>query len=114
MSDGLDMTEHATPPLQVEHRREDVPPDRFVPDTRLVVTPALRTSGLLAALSDRDARTLLGVVTFLTPNGRFTGTVPAIAAALGVSEKDVRERLSSLMALSFQDAPVLVEISREQ
>src|SRR2546423_357922 len=114
MSDFLETPEATMPPLRVEHRREEVPPNRFVPDTRLVVTAALRTSGLLAALSDRDARTLLAVVTFLTPDGRFTGTAPAIAAALGVAEKNVRERLGSLTALSFQGAPVLVEIPREQ
>ena len=102
------------PPLIVEHRKEDVRPNRFVPDTRLVVTGALRTSGLLASLSDREARTLLAVLTFLTKDGRFTGTVGEIARALGISEKFARERLCSLMALSFRGKPVLIEVPREQ
>lgn len=104
----------AVPPLRVEHRQGNIRPTQFVPDTRLVVTPAFRTSGLLAALSDRDARTLLAVVTFLSSDGRFTGTARGIAAAIGVPERDVGSRLRSLMVLTFEGAPVLVEVPREQ
>lgn len=104
----------ASVPLRVEHRQETERPRRFIPDTRLVLTSAFRTSGLLATLSDRDARTLLAAVTFLTSDGRFTGTARSIAAAMGVPERDVGQRLRSLMVLTFEGAPVLVEVPREQ
>ena len=72
-------------------------------DLGSVLIPMPEAGQVQVELSEVGVPSAVWVV---TPNGRFTGTVPAIAAALGVSEKDVRERLSSLMALSFQDAPM--------
>ena len=58
------------PPFLIEHGWRDMRRDGdFVPSARLVVTSALRTSGLLAALPGEEAKSLLLLVTFLTPNG---------------------------------------------
>jgi len=98
----------------VEHRREGTRPTRFVPDTRLVIAPALRTEGFLAIVPDREFRALVAVLTFLTADGRIQATADQVARALGISEKHAAERLQALCRLSWRDTPVLVEITREQ
>lgn len=101
-------------PFAVEHRKSNVRPNQFVPDTRLVVMPALRTTGFLATIGDRDMRALLAVLTFLTADGRIQATVQQVAQALGVSEKDARERLLSLSRMMWQGIPILVEVGGTQ
>ncbi len=98
----------------VEHRREGTRPTRFVPDTRLVIAPALRTEGFLAIVPDREFRALVAVLTFLTADGRIQATADQVARALGISEKHAAERLRALCRLSWRDTPVLAEITREQ
>ena len=118
MSEIIDVLVPDAAPALIEHRKSDIRPNQFVPDTRLVITPALRTSGLLAALSDREVRTLLALLTLYTPNGQFTGTAPAIALALGLqgweAQKGIGERLRALTVLSFRGAPLVIEVPRDQ
>jgi hypothetical protein len=88
-----------------ERATEGGEPD-MLPAARLLITPTLRTSGLLASLSDEAARTLLAILTFLTPNGRIAPSPQQLAAALGVSEQSTRERVRRLSAMLFQQAPL--------
>lgn len=80
--DALESPEHRGPqptntdtpvaevPFVVEHRQEDrTPHGHHRPASRLVLTPALRTGGLWAALPPEDFKTLILMLTFLTPNG---------------------------------------------
>ena len=98
----------------VEHRREGMRPTQFVPDTRLVIAPALRTEGFLAIIPDREFRALVAVLTFLTPDGRIQATANQVAQSLGVSEKHAGERLQALCKLSWQGFPILVAVTREK
>ena len=107
--------ENATRPLRVEHRRVPLdPPPRFAPRATLVATPALKDCGLLAALPDREARTLLAVLSQLTPDGRFEASAPAVARALGVPDRKARDRLRDLARVRWRGEPVVVEVAREQ
>src|SRR5437868_5701879 len=100
-------------PFVIEHRRLDETPKGFVPDARLVVSPALRTSGLLAALSDEQARTLLALLTYLTPNGGIYVTAAEVAEALGVPRAHARRRLDRLAAFRLGDQAVVICLPRE-
>ncbi|MES2464669.1 MAG: hypothetical protein V4671_29250, partial [Armatimonadota bacterium] len=85
-----------------QHRTDTAPNGHFTPSAKLVVTPALRTSGLLRALPDRETKSLLLMLTFLTPNGRVSPTVAQLAEALGLPEAVVRSRMGRLAAFRWQ------------
>ena len=96
------MTEDQAP-LVIEHGRKDVSNGGyFTPFARLVVQPALRTSGLLTALPEREVKSLLLLLTFLTPNGRINPTTSQIAEAFHLPEFVVRSRLGKLTAFRWQ------------
>jgi hypothetical protein len=74
----------AEAPFVVQHRRQATAPSGdFVPEARLILTPALRTSGLWAQLPPEEFKDLLLILTFLTPNGWFRPTLPELADAIG-------------------------------
>lgn len=100
-------------PFIIEHRRKALSPSSFEPQARIAVTDSLRTGGLLARLSDEQARTLLALLTFLSPNGVVQANVWQVAAALDVREGKAAERLERLVSLSFQERPVAFCIERE-
>lgn len=86
----------------------------FTPMSCLLLLPELRPSGFLATLTDGEARTLLAVLTCLTPDGRMQATLPDLATALGISERAVKPSLSLLAARQWEGQPVLYEILREE
>jgi hypothetical protein len=67
---------------------------------------------LLASLSDEAARTLLAVLTFITPNGRIQPGADQLAEAVGVSEFTARERLRKLTEMTFEGVPLAHEITQ--
>lgn len=69
---------------------------------------AARTSGLLAAISDRDWKTLCTLATFMDKHGRCYPSQAALARALGLNRGTANERIRSLAQFRFQDKPVLV------
>ena len=85
----------------------------FSPTAHLIVTPYLRTRGLLAVLPDESARTLLALLTFLTPDGRLQATATQLAVALGISDKKAEERMERLSALTWEGNPVACLLPRE-
>jgi len=99
-------------PFIIENLRTQPRPAAFVPAARLVVTPALRTGGLLRSLGDKEARTLLALLTFLTPNGHIRTTAPELSDALGVPPKEAQERLLRLTRLLYQGEPLARVIER--
>src|SRR4051794_22089503 len=79
-----------TKPFAILHlRREQTRAGYFRPDARLVITSALRTSGLLLALPEGELKSLLFLLSFLSPNGWCRPTAPELAAAMQVSEAEV-------------------------
>lgn len=102
-----------TPFLSEDMRLDEEPSGRFVPGARLVVTPALRTSGLITALTDADFKSLMLLLTFLTPNGHIHPTLPQIADAMHESEKAARSRMQRLITFVWRDGPIVREVQRQ-
>lgn len=100
-------------PFVIEHRHILESPGHFVPQARLIVTSALRTSGVLASLTDQEARTLLALLTFLSPNGEVQATVPQMAEALGTSDTEAQRRLHELTQITWQEQPLVYCVERE-
>jgi hypothetical protein len=105
----------STAPFLVELQRRDMArAGRFVPGARLILQPALRSSGLLSALPDAEAaRTLLFLLTFLTPNGDVRTSLPELAQAMGLSENKARARMERLITLVWRGQPVVREVQHE-
>jgi hypothetical protein len=69
---------------------------------------AARTSGLLAAISDRDWKNLCVLATYMDATGFCFPSQAELARAMGCSRQMVSERVNSLARFRFQDQPVLV------
>ncbi len=85
----------------------------FHPSAHLVITPTLRTSGLLSVLPSEDLKNLLTVLTFVTPNGNCSPTIAELAQAMGVSAVKVRLRLNRLIAFQWRNEPLIYYLERE-
>lgn len=85
----------------------------FVPSAALVLTPALRAGGLWHALPGEEIKTLLLVLTFLTPDGACRPALAELAPAMRLPEGKARARLERLAACRWQGAPVIRELRRE-
>lgn len=68
---------------------------------------SLRTSGLLAKLSDKDFRTLVCLSTFMDAEGHCFPSQEALAKALGISRAAVSKRMKSLLAFRWQGKPLV-------
>ena len=62
---------------------------------------SLRTSGLLAKLSDKNFRTLVCLSTFMDAEGRCYPSQEALAKALGISRTAVTKRMKSLLSFGW-------------
>ncbi|MDA8192740.1 MAG: helix-turn-helix domain-containing protein [Thermaerobacter sp.] len=71
------------------------------------------TSGFLAALSDRDWKTLCVIALHMDSQGRCYPSRDAIAQALGVNRSTASERIHSLLAFRWQGQP-LVQATRDR
>lgn len=69
---------------------------------------AARTSGLMAAISDRDWKTLCTLATFMDKHGRCYPSQAGLARALGINRGTANERIRSLAQFRFQGKPVLL------
>ncbi len=79
-------------------------------DTRVFVKlyVAARTSGLLAAISDRDWKTLCTLATFMNEEGRCFPSQDEIARALKINRTTANERIRALADFRFDGKPVLL------
>ncbi len=84
----------------------------FRPAARLLLTSALRTSGLWAALPAEELRDLVLMLTFLTPNGRIHPTLPELAEAMHASHVKARARMLRLTRRPWQGQPLVRELTR--
>ena len=100
-------------PFIVEHRQEDRTLDgSFRPSARLILTPALRTSGLWAMLPPEDLHTLVLTLTFVAPNGWCRPTLLELAEAMRVSQGKARARLERLAGREWEGQPLLIRLPR--
>lgn len=100
-------------PFIIEHRQVEQGRRNFVPEAKLLLTPTLRTSGLLTALPDRAARPLLTLLSFLTSNGDIHPTIHELAQTLGISAGSVRDFMEPLTRLQWQGTPLAIPLLRE-
>ena len=69
---------------------------------------AARTSGLLAAISDRNWKTLCTLATFMDKDGKCYPSQAKLARALGINRTTANERIQSLARFRFDGKPVLL------
>ncbi len=101
-------------PFLIKHLKLDpVPSGSFRPAVRLVLMPALRTGSLWHMLPGEEMKTLLMLLTFLTPNGWCRPTLPELAMGMHTSETKARSRLERLAALRWHGLPLVSEQQRE-
>jgi len=75
---------------------------------------AARTSGLLAAISDRDWKTLCALATYMDADGYCFPSQTELAKALGCSRQMANERIKSLARFRFQGKPVLLVVDGQR
>ena len=88
-------------------------PNHFIPAATVEISQTLRTSGLLASLPAEEVKTLLALLTFLSPNGDIHPTAGEVAQSLNISEGKARERLSRLVRFRWQSRPLASTLWRE-
>jgi hypothetical protein len=71
------------------------------------------STGFLAAISDRDWKTLCVIALHMDTEGRCYPSRDAIARALGVNKSTASERIQSLLEFRWQGHP-LVQATRER
>ena len=99
-------------PFVIEHRQEDHTGSAFRPSARLIFTERVRTSGLWRALTPEDFKTLLLLLTFVTPNGWCRPTLLELADAMGVSQPKAKARLERLLQTPWQGQPLADRLPR--
>ncbi len=95
------------------HKRGEDRAGSFVPAASVELTPFFRTCGLLHALPAEELKSLLFVLTFVTPNGDILPTVHELAQAMHLSPGKTDARLRRLSAFRWQENPVLHLLRRE-
>ena len=68
---------------------------------------SLRTSGLLAKLSDKDFKTLVCLSTFMDAEGRCFPSQEALAKSLGISRTAATKRMKTLLAFRWKGKPLV-------
>ncbi|TAK28808.1 MAG: helix-turn-helix domain-containing protein [Chloroflexota bacterium] len=73
-----------------------------------------RSSGLLAAISDRNWKTLCVLATYMDAGGYCFPSQSELAKALGCSRQMANERIQSLADFRFQDKPVVLIVKENR
>lgn len=94
-------------PFLVHHLRQDESSKDYTPTARLHLTAFARTSGFIRVLSGTEARMLLALMTYLTPNGETRVTATQVARALGVPTPVAVLWLRNLSHTRFQGEPIV-------
>lgn len=82
----------------------------FRPSAFIKLTKAFRTSGLLPALPPEELKSFLILLSFLTPNGACSPTVPQLAGAMHVSQGKAKARMQRLAQLRFENQPLVLPL----
>jgi len=100
-------------PFLIEHRQEDrALSGTFRPSARLILTQYVRISGLWRVLTPEDFKTLVLLLTFVTPNGWCRPTLPELAEAMEVSHAKAKARMERLLQLQWQEQPLVQRLER--
>ena len=71
---------------------------------------SMRTSGLLAKISDKDLRTLITLATFMDEDGRCYPSQARLAKALGITQAGVAKRMKTLLAFRWNGKPLVTAV----
>ena len=110
--DAADVAAAETPFVIALHQKDRRPSGTFRPEATVILSRALRTSGLLLALPPDEVKSLLLMLTFVTPNGWCQPAVQQLADAMRVSEAKARARMGRLQDFRWQGRPLVTEIKR--
>ena len=103
------------PLVTVEIQREiDLLSGAWAERTFVKLYVAARESGLLAAISDRDWKTLCTLATYMDGDGYCFPSQAELAAAMGCSRQMANERVKSLAAFRFRGQQVLLVVKGER
>lgn len=107
-----------TPPFEkpflIEIRQDRPQPDgSFIPAASLKVNEELRTSGLLHALDAEDLKSLMYLLTFLSPEGHCSVSQPILTSAMRLSSSQVQARMHRLAQVCFQNTDLIIETPHE-
>lgn len=95
-------------PFAIYIAHEDKVHGSWRPSAQLCVTPALRTSGFLAAIGLDEFKSLLLLLTFLSADGRCAVSVPQLAQSLRLSHGKTRARFERLTAVRWQGQAIVL------
>ena len=103
------------PLVTVEIQREiDLLSGAWAERTFVKLYVAARESGLLAAISDRDWKTLCTLATYMDGDGYCFPSQAELAAAMGCSRQMANERVKSLAGFRFRGQQVLLVVKGER
>jgi hypothetical protein len=101
-------------PFLIEVRQDRKQPNgSFIPAASLKLTEEFRTSGLLAALPPEDLKTLIYLLTFVSPEGHCSVTLTILTSAMKVSSAKVKQRMHRLAEFIWQGEPLIIETPHE-
>lgn len=99
------------PELAVEIQREfDTVSKQWQERVFVKLYVAARTSGLLAAIPDREWKTLCALATFMDVNGNCNPSQDEIARCLGVDRATATRRLAALCAFKWRGQPLVAQL----
>lgn len=85
----------------------------FIPAAHIQIALVLRTSGLLRALPPEDVKTLLFLLTFVSPNGDCRAYLHQLTRAMHLSQTKARNRMNHLMKFRWQGQSLVYETANE-
>ena len=96
------------PPLRVIVMPRDTGREGFwCPEAFVMLNKTLRESGFLMALPPEDLKSLLVMLTFLSPNGHCIISVQQLATAFHLSPRKTRLRMNRLVDYRWLDQPII-------
>mgnify|MGYP006945458466 CR=1 FL=1 len=85
----------------------------FIPAASLKITEEFRASGLLYELPPEELKSLVYLLTFLSPEGNCSTSLPILTSAMRISSHLVKERMHHLAEFRFRDTNLITEIQHE-
>jgi hypothetical protein len=107
-------TTPSTTPFIVLHEHRDESMGHATPAAHLVITPVLKASGLLKQMTDTDAKSLLALLSFITPNGFIRVTAHQIAEAIGTSDAEAQDRMATLTRQLWEEEPLVLALTEQE
>lgn len=101
-------------PFLIElQQQEKTPSGSFVPASRLQLNPSFRTSGPLLALPPEELKSLLFLLTSVSPNGDCRALLPQLAAAMHLATGRARLRMQRLLSFRWHGEPLVLQTKAE-